>query len=207
MPGDLPPLAGPVPIERWNPELPAGTLRSISLHWTAGDYTSVFPAYHFCISGSAEPIVHATHRLQQNMRDLREAPPGTVYAAHTSGRNSFSVGIAVCAMNDARPDDFGSCPITAAQIHALCVVSERIAWTYRIPIAAIRTHAEAAVDDGYFGAIGDDRRWDIARVVPDARPLREAEATTIADAFRREIMQLRARRLEDPMRGGVDPFR
>ncbi|MBV9440908.1 MAG: hypothetical protein JOZ24_13035, partial [Candidatus Eremiobacteraeota bacterium] len=67
-------LAPPVPLREWRPVFPKGELRAISLHWTAHDYARVFPAYHFCIAGARDPVVHHTHDLRENMRDVRLDP-------------------------------------------------------------------------------------------------------------------------------------
>jgi hypothetical protein len=113
--------------------------------------------------------VVATHDVCANMRDLRSGAPGA-YAAHVAGRNSWSVGIAVCAMGGATPADFGRWPITTAQVEALAHVAHVVARAYGVPLDAIRTHAEAALIDGYFGAGDDACRWDIARLTPSAAP-------------------------------------
>lgn len=173
-------------LRDWRPVFPDGDLRSISLHWTAYDYEAVFPAYHYCLRGVSDVVVVPTHDLRANMRDLRRDPSGP-YAAHTAGRNSWSIGLAVCGMADARPDDFGVYPLAAAQIDALCAVARRLAAAYGIPLAAIRTHAEAALEDGYFGASGDDERWDIARLAARPEPLVPADARIAGDLLRDRI--------------------
>jgi len=158
------------------------------LHWTAGDYRTVFPAYHFCVSGPVAVRVHATHDLRANMRDVHAAPAGT-YAAHTAGRNSYCAGIAICAMQAAVPDDFGGAPLTSEQIAGLCAVAAALVRCYTIPLAQVRTHAEAAVDDGYFGA-AEDERWDIARLQPSKAALTRAEAAAVGDQLRCQIAAL-----------------
>ena len=174
-------------LREWQPELPPGDLRSISLHWTAGDYSTVYPAYHYCLRGMSEIEVVATNDLRGNMRDLRLASTEP-YAMHTAGRNSWSIGLAVCAMAGATPAAFGAFPLTEAQIDGLCAVARRLAGVYGIPLAAIRTHAEAALDDGYFGD-GDDQRWDIARLAPRAEPLSEHDATATGSLLRARIAE------------------
>lgn len=159
------------------------------MHWTGDDYEKVFPSYHFCITGFQDTWVHHTHDLRANMRDVRSAAVAP-YAAHTSGRNAWSLGLAIAGMRDATPADFGRYPITAAQLEALCSVAARLAAFYAVPIAAIRTHAEAALDDGYFGAGGDESRWDIARFEPSSRPLVPIDALAAADELRRRIAAL-----------------
>jgi hypothetical protein len=158
------------------------------LHWTAGDYATVFPAYHFCLSGAADVAVTGTHDLRANMRDVRAGSPAA-YAAHTAGRNSFAAGIAICAMRAATPHDFGAYPLTARQIEALCLVAATLVRFYGIALAAVRTHAEAALDDGYFGAADDGLRWDIARLEPSPEPLLPADARTVGDRLRDRIAQ------------------
>ncbi len=182
-------LAPPVSLRAWRPLLPAGDLRSVSLHWTAGDYATVYPAYHFCVSGARDPFVHHTHDLRENMRDVR-ADPSLPYAAHTRGRNSWSIGISVAAMHDATPADFGAFPLTEPQLGALCRVAAVLVRFYGIDVAAVRTHAEAALADGYFGAGSDEVRWDIARLRPAPEPLEPAEATATGDWFRTRIADL-----------------
>ncbi len=182
-------LAPPAALREWRPRLPQGDLRAISLHWTAGDYETVYPAYHFCVTGPADPRVHHTHDLRANMRDVR-TDPALPYAAHTRGRNSWSIGLSAAAMRDATPSDFGACPLSEPQLDALCRVAARLARFYAIDPAAIRTHAEAALDDGYFGAGGDEVRWDIARLRPSPAPLEPREATATGDWFRDRIAEL-----------------
>ncbi len=120
------------------------------------------------------------------MRDVRGAAGGD-YAAHTAGRNSYAVGIAVCCMAGATPQDFGKHPITSSQISALCSVSAYVARWYRIGIACIQTHAEVALVDGYYGAGADDRRWDLARLAPARGNLIAAQAEAAGDFLRAQI--------------------
>lgn len=168
-------------------------MRSISLHWTAHDYEAVFPAYHYCVSRPADVVVHHTHDLRDNMRDVR-LDPSLPYAAHTAGRNSWSIGISIAAMHDATPFDFGAYPVTQPQLEGVCRVAAVLASFYGIDVGAVRTHAEAALDDGYFGAASgsEHRRWDIARLQPSPDPLLPAEATATGDWFRRRIAALMA---------------
>ena len=181
-------LAPPVPLREWRPRFPDGELRAIWLHWTAGDYGTVYPAYHFCVSGASDVLVHHTHDLRENMRDVRGAPE-LPYAAHTRGRNSWAAGLAVAAMRDATPSDFGRFPLTRAQLDGLVRVAAAVAEFYGIEPSAIRTHAEAALEDGYFGA-GEDERWDIARTAASPLPLDPNEAASTGDWFRERIAEL-----------------
>ncbi len=167
---------------------PAGDLRRLYLHWTAGDYTTVFPAYHACIALDPDgvPVVRVSGDLRASMRDVRE--PGPAYAAHTLGRNSYAIGLAVCGMRDARPDDFGAFPLLEPMVSLACATAARLCAFYGIPVDAahVLTHAEAAVADGYFGC-GADERWDIARLAPHPAPLRPADAALVGEALRARI--------------------
>jgi len=173
----------PLPID-----LPHGDLRSIVLHWTAGDYESAYPAYHFCIAldSAARPVALATHDLRANMCDA--AASRSPYAAHTSGRNSYAIGLAVCGMAGATPQDFGPFPLRDEMLALTCATAARLAAFYAIPLDRehVFTHAEAALADGYFGT-GEDERWDIARLGPSAEPLRADEARRAGDALRAMI--------------------
>ncbi len=166
--------------------MPPGDIRTVVLHWTAGDYHTPFAAYHFCVCGAERPAIVASYDLRANMRDVRSAAADD-YAAHTAGRNSFAAGIAVCAMASATPHDFGRYPLTAAQIDAVCAVAAALVARYAIALENVRTHAEAALEDGYFGADDDDVRWDIARLEPSAEPLRPAEAAAVGNVLRAGI--------------------
>ena len=185
-------LAPPVPLREWAPILPEGDLRSILLHWTAHGYDAVFSAYHFCLSRPDDVLVHHTHDLRENMRDVR-IDPASPYAAHTAGRNSWSIGISIAAMEGATPADFGAFPLTQPQLAAMCRVAAQLASFYGIDVAAIRTHAEAALADGYFGAAEERLRWDIARLEASPAPLRPSEATATGDWFRNRIAESIAR--------------
>lgn len=172
------------PLETWRPDVP-GPIDHIYTHWSAHDYASVFPAYHFCIVQTPSGIlVVNTHDVRENMRNVYEDPDAP-YAQHTRGRNSHALGISVMAMEGATPSDFGAYPLTEALIDGLCVVGARLAAFYDVPIDAahIMSHAEAAVHEGYFGT-AESERWDIARLAASDRPLVERDALEIGEELR-----------------------
>jgi hypothetical protein len=165
-------------------------LRTVYLHWTAGDYAQTYDAYHFCIAlRDGVPVVVETRPVASNARDVRT--PGEPYAAHVAGRNSFAVGVAVCGMRDATPHDFGPFPLRDDMVDAACALVADVCARHAIAIDAehVRTHAEAAVDDGYFGA-GEEQRWDVARLAPDPRPLEIADARAVGDQLRERIRRV-----------------
>ena len=169
-------------------QFPHGRLDRIYLHWSAGDYTTTYDSYHYCIvwdGGAAHAV--ATRDLHENMRDVYvddERP----YAAHTYRRNAYAAGLAILGMKDARPDDFGDFPLREEAIDELCRLAAQIAQAYDLPIDAehVLTHAEAAISDGYFGT-GEDERWDIARLRPDSALLDPEDAMIAGDELRARI--------------------
>lgn len=181
------------PLAQWKPDLPKGRIEKLYLHWSAGDYDTVYPAYHFCIGldSLSKPFVAQTSDLRLNMRDVR-SDPDQPYTAHTRGRNSFAAGLSIMCMQEAQPADFGAYPLTKSLIDALCLVSSQVATFYGIAVSSdsVMTHAEAAVIDGYFGT-APEQRWDIARLAPCAAELKEADAASVGDELRQRIASYR----------------
>jgi hypothetical protein len=171
-------------LSSWRPVFPEGRLDRIYLHWTAGDYTTVYPSYHFCITFDGAAHVVDTNDLRLNMRDVRHGQ-SQPYVAHTARRNSFAAGISIAAMRDATPSDFGAFPLREETVDAMCRVAAAVARRYAIPIDAehVMTHAEAASIDGYFGTAPEER-WDIALLEPRAEPLTPADAATTGERLR-----------------------
>jgi len=173
-------------IDEWAPQLPEGRIERVYTHWSAHDYGSVFPAYHFCIATtkSGSIVVVNTHDVRENMRNVYEAPDEP-YAAHTRGRNSFAVGISIMGMEGAKPDDFGAYPLTDDRVDALCLVAARIANVYGVALDAdhVMSHAEAALRDGYFGT-APEQRWDIARLRAEKKPLQPQDAIETGEELR-----------------------
>ncbi|MDQ2866318.1 MAG: hypothetical protein M3R51_08835 [Candidatus Eremiobacteraeota bacterium] len=180
-------------LDAWQPRFPPGRIDAVYMHWSGGDYASVFAAYHFCIVRSGSGVsVAQTRDLRANMRDISGTDD---YAAHTYGRNSFAAGIAIMGMRAAAPDDFGLFPLTCELIEGLARVGGALVRAYRIPTDAqhVLTHAEAAIEDGYFGA-EDDQRWDIARLHQNPAPLSAREAIATGDDLRCRIARYAKRR-------------
>lgn len=176
-------------LARWPAEFPAGRIDRIYTHWSAHDYRSVFPAYHYCVAidGDGDVVIVNTHDVRENMRDVYKNPDD-LYAAHTRKRNSYAIGISIMAMEGSRPDDFGPYPMTPAQIDAFCLLAAKIAAFYNIPIDAehVMSHAEAALHDGYFGTAPEER-WDIARLTPENRPLVPQDGVDVGEYLRQKM--------------------
>lgn len=174
------------PLRGWTPDFAPGDIQQIYTHWSAHDYGSVFPAYHFCVAirDDGEIVVVNTHDVRENMRVVYDAPDDP-YAAHTRKRNSHALGISVMAMQDSTPEDFGEFPLTEELVDGLCLVGARLAEFYSVSIDAdhVMSHAEAALRDGYFGT-APEQRWDIARLKSEPRPLVENDAITAGEELR-----------------------
>lgn len=138
-------------------DLPEGKCIGLVYHWSAGRYTTWFPHYHVCVLGPPQDgKVLLTHPFANNLRQIR---PGDTYAAHTKGRNSYRLGVAVMAMYGATMNDAGVFPVTARQIEAMCAVGGLIVVKYDLNVATeVRTHYEWAMEDGYY-----PNRWDFMR--------------------------------------------
>jgi len=179
-------------IDEFSPDLPEGRIDAIYIHWSAHDYRSVFPAYHFCVAldDDGDVIAVQTHDVRENMRNVYESP-GEPYAEHTRKRNSHALGISVMGMHDSKPDDFGEYPLTEPLIDGLCRVGAVLAAKYGVPVDPdhIMTHAEAGVRDGYFGT-EPTQRWDIARLKPDPRPLEPQDAIETGNELRARIRRV-----------------
>ncbi|MGH8164683.1 MAG: peptidoglycan recognition protein family protein [Rhodanobacteraceae bacterium] len=173
-------------LAEWKPELPQGRIDRIYTHWSAHDYSAVFPAYHFCVAidGDGEIVVVNTHDVRENMRNVYDEPEAP-YAAHTRGRNSYALGISIMAMQDSKPNDFGPYPLTEPLIDGLCRLGAMLATYYDVPIDAehVMSHAEAALHDGYFGT-EPEQRWDIARLRAESRPLVPQDGIAVGEELR-----------------------
>lgn len=167
-------------------KLPEGPITRLYLHWSARAYSEPSASYHFVV-GYREGRLFAeqTHDVGENMRQLT---PDMDYAAHTRSRNSFAIGVSALSMLNATPHDFGPQPLTDELVDALCAMCAFLALRYGIVIDAdhVMTHAEAAIIDGYFGLLPEER-WDLARLRPAPEAVTPAEAQATGEALRQKI--------------------
>ena len=123
----------------------------VYLHWTAGDYDSIFDDYHLSITGDG----HLINNLSL------DAPP-----AATWHRNNRSIAIALCCGKGATLyssyTDFGDYPPTEEQVECLAQVVATISNATALPIVKglFMTHAEIAEIDEY-GPTTTCERWDL----------------------------------------------
>lgn len=134
-----------------------GKIKHLYLHWTAGHYGQVYDNYHINVDKDGEVYI--------TCRELYQVK------THTFMRNSDGIGIALCCGAGASFDgkspkgiDFGESPPTMMQIEKMAQVIAILADALDLPIkfAAVATHAEIAIVDGY-GPLSDDdqKRWDL----------------------------------------------
>ena len=145
-------------------------INKLYIHWTAGRYDQVFEDYHINITGDGDIY----------------AQEFSLFLNHTYKRNSNAIGIAVDAMYNGTPEDFGDYPVTKKQMNVLAQVIAKICIELPIPldIEHVLTHAEAADNkDGCYpdyeyngypnGMYGPDHnweRWDLWKTKPEDAP-------------------------------------
>lgn len=161
-----------------------GKINCLYLHWSAGRYDQVFDDYHLSIGEHGE--------IYQTCRQL------TDLKSHTYKRNSNSIGIALCCAYGAilsckwQPVFAGFAP-TPLQVEQMAIVTAILCNELQLEISfsTVKTHAEAALIDGYGPGQNDpDMRWDLLSLsgLPETRALRPG------GSLLRERAQLYSRR-------------
>lgn len=118
---------------------PMGVITRVTLHWTAGGYEQVFDDYHFCIRGDGRVV---------------KTLPITVKGAHTWGRNSGNVGIALCseagAVAHAGPDGLrpvgSKFPTQAIQLERMALLVAELAFTQTLALTGTVNMAKIRPD-------------------------------------------------------------
>ena len=161
----------------------ASGLHRIIMHWTAGAYGDIAmerDAYHALIARDGRVIL-GTKPPEAN----RSAQDG-IYAQHTRWLNTGSIGVAVDAMADARevPFDWGSAPVTRAQIDGLARAVADFAETYDIPVSrySTLTHAEVQPTLG----VRQRWKWDITVLPGMTKP---GDPVAVGDAIRERVTE------------------
>lgn len=120
-------------------------MKRIVIHWTAGNY---YPShyeklhYHFLVDGDGN-IHNGFFRPEDN-----EICKPNLYAAHTGGGNTGSVGVALCAMAGFKDKNFpGKYPILKKQFESCMELCAKLAKKYNIHICAqnVFTHYEFGI--------------------------------------------------------------
>lgn len=117
-------------------------MKKIILHWTAG---SAVPnsldkeSYHFLVDSTG--VVHLGKFKPEANIHCKEG----MYAKHTGGGNTSSIGVAMCAMFGFKnKHNIGNFPITRKQFEATMQLCADLAIKYKIPVKpeTIFTHYE-----------------------------------------------------------------
>ena len=116
-----------------NQWMPNCVMQRIICHWTAGAYKASEhdrAAYHILIEKDGT-LVRGNHSIADNV-----STADNVYARHTKGCNSGSIGITVCCMADAHEAPFrpGPSPMTREQWDLLARVAAQLAGRYGIAV-------------------------------------------------------------------------
>lgn len=117
-------------------------MKRIIIHWTAGGYVPTSyekEFYHFLVDSLGK--IHLGKFKPEANLICRKG----MYAAHTGGGNTGSIGIALCAMADFKnKNNVGDFPITKVQFESAMKLCAEQAKKYDIKIAPenVMTHYE-----------------------------------------------------------------
>lgn len=137
--------------------MPNCAMKRIICHWTAGAYrvsSHDKACYHILIEKDGN-LVRGTHSIADNV-----STADGVYAAHTLGCNTGSIGVSICAMQGAfeKPFDPGRFPMLEVQWQTMAQVVAELCQFYRIPVTprTVLGHGEV---QGNLG-IMQKGKWD-----------------------------------------------
>jgi hypothetical protein len=200
------------------PDVPAGTIDRIYLHWVVAPFHHEFDDYNAEIDLDAAGTqwnMIMTHDPRDNARGVNNNP----VASHTYRRNTGAVGISVAGMDGATFGNFGPDPIQMHELEFLCACAAAFAQKYDVQADAaapmmypgegrpdrehtIMTHAEAALttpsdtNAGHFthyycfkAGSDPDCRWDLAATNPQSAAPTEDEAFATGELLRQRIRQ------------------
>ena len=138
-----------IPIKHIKRDLPAllplarpGYVKNVTLHWTAGGYSTGYRAYQVLI-GPETILVSAS--LLAFFRHQ-----------HTFRRNTHNIGVCFMAMAGATERNAGRFPVTARMVETASLVVGMLQKKYSLGKSQVVDHAHFAHIDGY-----RSWRWDI----------------------------------------------
>ncbi len=159
--------------------MPPCSMKRIVCHWTAGQHrASDEDRQHYHI------LVESDGKLIRGVRSIADnvSTADGVYAAHTLGFNTGSIGISACCMSGAieRPFSGGTCPMTRKQWETLAQVAAELAQFYRIPVSptTVLGHGEVEVNCGK----PQKQKWD-PMILPRSPTLSRLEVGTMFRAM------------------------
>lgn len=147
---------------------PTGITR-IHWHWTGGSHepnATDLKSYHALISGDGS---------------IRWPVDPTASRSHTLNANGGAISLSICAMAGAkeRPLNWGTAPITPAQVSALARDTARLCRIYDIPVSQWSTLSHAEIQPSL--GIAQRQKWDIT-VLPGMGTV--ADPITIGNRLR-----------------------
>jgi len=113
------------------------------IHWTAGHLQHALPYYHRIIDRQAK-VHFGKFSIEDNCKPTLQAGK---YAPHVAAANSYTIGIAMVGMWDAKgPRALGANPLTAAQWHACVDLTAELFHLYSIEVSqkTLAGHCEVA---------------------------------------------------------------
>jgi len=137
--------------------LPNCSMKRIICHWTAGAHraSQLDKAHYHILIEKDGKLVRGTHSIEDNV-----STGDGVYAAHTLGANTGSIGVAVCAMAGAVESPFspGTSPMLELQFHTLARVVAELCRFYQIQVTprTVLGHGEVQANLG----ITQKGKWD-----------------------------------------------
>lgn len=137
--------------------LPVCKMERVITHWTVGRHKAndfEREHYHFLVEESGS-IVRGVRSIKDNV-----STADGVYAAHTLGANSGSIGVALCGMIGTVEKPFvpGTEPVTKAQYFQLARVVGELCTAYKIAVSptTVLGHGEVQANLG----IRQRGKWD-----------------------------------------------
>lgn len=152
-------------------------MQRVICHWTAGGYevsSTEKNFYHFLIGwdGSKAYVERGDCDIDDNL-----STGDGIYAPHTGGLNTGSIGVSVCCMAGARQSPFypGSYPMRKEQWELMAKVVAELVSFYGLPVDKQHVLQHGEVQSVY--GINQDGKWDCLVLPWDVSksPLRVAE--------------------------------
>ena len=168
----------PLVKKDWMPNV---AMKRVICHWTAGAHRASQldkSHYHILIEKDGK-LVRGTHSIADNV-----STADGVYAAHTLGVNTGSIGVSMCAMSGAveRPFSAGAFPLLEVQWTTLAKVVAELCQFYRIPVTpqTVLGHGEVQANLGK----AQKGKWD-----PMVLPWQPEMSRTQVGTFLRSLVQ------------------
>lgn len=136
----------PLVKKEWMPNV---SMKRIIIHWTAGAHraSQLDKAHYHILIEKDGKLVRGTHSIADNV-----STGDGVYAAHTKGCNTGSIGVSMCCMAGAKERPFfpGQFPLLEEQWFTMTRVVAELCQAYRIPVTpqTVLGHGEVQTNLG-----------------------------------------------------------